>query len=287
MWLTLDDLRCAQCRAYVHPLVETCPACAAAHQSLVQEAALGPVGAVRLVEAPETQNVARSLAIRYTMKVNAIGNSSASATMVDAVAYLADALPYRIAGDALPVAENATLALGDRGLIAKARPSGAILAEIPLHAIVGVAARRGEVTVYFAPDLLSGPAAKPNPFGARSLTVGNRRGLLASKARADHFQDLATWLGVLAAAAAERRWIEIGLPAYLVELGPAAGGAGRALGTADKARPAVDSPGSAAGLSASQASVQASLVELESLRAAGLLADNEYVEKRREILARL
>ncbi len=287
MWLTLDDLRCTRCRAFVHPLVETCPSCAAPHQSLVQEAALGPIGAVRLVEAPETQGVARSLAMRYTMKVNAISDSSAGASIVDAVAYLADALPYRMTGDAVPAAENAVLALSDGSLIAKSRPSGAILAEIPLQAIVGIAAGHGEVTVYFAPDLVSGPAAKPNPFGPRSLTVANRRGLLASKARDDHFRDIATWLGVLAAAAAERRWIEIGLPAYVAELGPAAGGAGRALRALDSARPAADVPGGPAGLAESPPSIQASLVELEGLRAAGLLADDEYVEKRREILARL
>ena len=104
--------------------------------------------------------------------------------------------------------------------------------------------------------------------------MANRRGLLASRARDDHFEALAQWLGVLAAAAAERRWTEVGLPAYLAELGPAAGGTA-AGGTAGS--PLVAAP----------SSIQATLVELEGLRAAGLVAEDEYVAKRREILARL
>jgi len=100
--------------------------------------------------------------------------------------------------------------------------------------------------------------------------VANRRGLLASRARDDHFEALAQWLGVLAAAAAERRWTEVGLPAYLAELGPAAGG------------PAESPPPVGA-----SSSIQATLVELEGLRAAGLVAEDEYAAKRREILARL
>jgi len=103
------------------------------------------------------------------------------------------------------------------------------------------------------------------------LTVANRRGLLASRARDDHFEALAQWLGVLAAAAAERRWTEVGLPAYLAELGPAAGG------PAAPVAPPVAAP----------SSIQATLVELEGLRAAGLVAEDEYAAKRREILARL
>jgi hypothetical protein len=38
---------------------------------------------------------------------------------------------------------------------------------------------------------------------------------------------------------------------------------------------------------AASSSIQASLVELEGLRTAGLVAEDEYAEKRREILARL
>jgi hypothetical protein len=116
------------------------------------------------------------------------------------------------------------------------------------------------------------------------LTAANRRGFLAPKARDDHYRDLARWLGVLAAAAAERRWTEIGLPAYLVELGLAAGdpAGGPTTGSVDEAAPTAERP--AAG---SPSSIQSSLVELEQLRVAGLLADGEYAEKRREILARL
>ncbi len=294
MWLTLDDLRCPQCRAFVHPLLDACPTCGAAHPSRRQEAAAGPIGAVRLAEAPETQRVARNLTVRYTMKVNAIGNAAADATLVDAVAHLADALTYRIAGDAVPTTDNAALALRDGGLVAQVRASGALLAEIPLPAIVGAAARHGEVTVHYAAGptagAAGGPAARPSATGPLRLTVANRRGLLASKARDDHFEAFAQWLGVLAAAAAERRWTEIGLPAYLAELGPAAGGPAElpALpGDATIATSPAPTADQSAPLAASTSSVQARLVELEGLRAAGLVAEDEYAAKRREILARL
>ncbi len=224
MWLTLDHLRCPSCGAFVHPLLDTCPTCRAAHASRRDEAAAGAIGAVRLAEAPETQRVARNLTVRYTMKVNAIGDGATDATLVAAVAHLADALSYRMTGDAVQPTDDAALALRDGGLVAQRRSSGALLAEIPLRVIVGAAARHGEVTLAYAAAGAVGageaPAGVAGTSGPLFLTVANRRGLLASKARDDHFEALARWLGVLAAAAAERRWIEVGLPAYLAELGP-------------------------------------------------------------------
>jgi hypothetical protein len=304
MWLTLDDLRCSECRVFVHPLLDACPTCGAARPSRRQEAAAGPIGAARLIEAPETQHLARDLTLRYTIKVNAIGGSEPDATLIGAVAHLADALTYRITGDAVPTTDNVGLAFRDGNLIAQGRPSGALLAEIPLPAIVGTAAGHGEVMLHYAAGPTAGaasaPAGSPSAAGPLRLTVSNRRGLLASKARDDHFEALARWLGVLAAAAAERRWTEIGLPAYLAELGAAAGGpAGSPAVTGDLSprtdnptpagaggTPALAVPGTPS-LAASPSSIQATLVELEALRAAGLVAEDEYAEKRREILARL
>jgi hypothetical protein len=300
MWLTLDDLRCPTCGAFVHPLLDACPTCRAAHASRRVEAAAGAIGAVRLAEAPETQRVARDLTVRYTMKVNAIGDGATDATLFAAVAHLADALSYRMTGDAVQPTDDAALALRDGGLVAQRRSSGALLAEIPLRVIVGAAARHGEVTLAYAAAPATGageaPAGVAGTTGPLFLTVANRRGLLASRARDDHFEALARWLGVLATAAAERRWMEVGLPAYLAELGPAAGGP---ADSAPAASPRLDdtAPSSATGLipassgppagEAAPASVQASLVELEGLRTAGLVADDEYAAKRQEILARL
>jgi hypothetical protein len=291
MSLTLDDLRCPRCGAFVHPLLDACPACGAARPTWRPEAAAGPIGAVRLAEAPETQRFAQNLSTRYTMKVNTMGGSAADATLVDAVAYLADALTYRIAGDAVPTTDNASLALREGTLIAQGRPSGTLLAEIPLPAIVGTATRHGEITVHYAAGptagAAGGPAGSSGAGGPLRLTVANRRGLLASRARDDHFEALAQWLGVLAAAAAERRWTDVGLRAYLAELGPAAGGpAGSAGSPAVTGDAQLGVPG-APPVAASSSSVQATLVELEGLRAAGLVAEDEYAEKRREILARL
>jgi hypothetical protein len=161
------------------------------------------------------------------------------------------------------------------------------VAEIPLAAIVGSASRHGEVTLHYAAGpaaaRISGAPGSPGSAGPLHLAVSNRRGLLAAKARDEHFANLARWLGVLAAAAAERRWAEVGLPAYLAELGPAAWGpAGPPSALAD----AIADPGSLPA-AAAPSSVQARLVELESLRAAGLIAGDEYADKRREILASL
>ena len=300
MWLTLDDLRCPACGAFVHPLLDACPTCGAAHASRRDEAAAGAIGAVRLAEAPETQRAAQNLTLRYTMKVNTMGRSEADATMLSAVAHLADALTYRISGDAVPTTENASLVLRDGSVLAQGRPSGSLVAEIPLSVIVGSASGHGEVTLHYAsrstPARAAGVAALPGLTGLQRLTVSNRRGLLASRARDDHYEALARWLGVLAAAAAERRWMEVGLPAYLAELGAAAGGP---VDAAAAASPRLDNTALSSAIGpipvssgpplarTAPASVQASLVELESLRTAGLVADDEYAAKRREILARL
>ena len=300
MWLTLDDLRCPACGAFVHPLLDACPSCGAARPSRREEAAGGPIGAVRLAEAPETLRLAQNLTLRYTIKVNAIGHSEPDATLLSAVAHLAEALTYRISGDAVPTSEDARLVLRDGTVLAQGRPSGSLVAEIPLSVIVGSASRHGEVTLHYAagstPARAAGVAGLPAPAGPQRLTVSNRRGLLASKARDEHFENLARWLGVLAAAAAERRWMEVGLPAYLAELGPAAGGpvasaAATSSGIGDTGPSSADGPIEASSgppaREPAPASVQASLVELESLRSAGLVADDEYALKRQEILARL
>jgi hypothetical protein len=295
MSLTVDDLRCSNCGAFVHPLLEVCPSCGTARQSRRPEAAAGAIGALRLAEAPETQGVARNLTMRYTMKVNAIGSGPDDATLVEAVTRLAEAVTYRIAGDAIPDADNASLTLREESLVAEARPSGALLAEIPLAAIVGTAARHGEVTVFYAPGAAAPGAGRrtgpPATVGLVQVTVSNRRGLLAARARDDHFAALALWLAVLAGAEAERRWMQVGLPAYLAEIDPAVAGA-------TGPTPGIGQPDDAArdGRVASSASVteamtsprvQDSLVELESLRRAGLVDEEEYAAKRREILARL
>jgi hypothetical protein len=223
MWLTLDDLQCSECGAFVHPLIDSCPECGAGRLSRLGEAAAGPIGAVRLLEAPETQRMAHNITVRYTMKVNAIGGGVADPSLDDAVAHLADALTYRIGGDAVPDTDNAGLTLRDGCLIAQARPSGALLAEIPLPSILAAAAGRGDVTVHYAAPSGTGvagaPSETPTVATRRRLSVANRRGLLAQRARDAHYEDLSRWLVVLTAAAAERRWMEIGLAAYLAELG--------------------------------------------------------------------
>jgi hypothetical protein len=288
MWLTLDDLQCSECGAFVHPLIDSCPDCGVARASRLGEAAAGPIGAVRLAEAPETERMARNLTLRYTMKINVFGGSVTGATLGGAVGYLAEALPYRMVGDAVPITNQADLTLRDGALVAQVRPSRMLLAEIPLPTILAAAPGHGNVVLYYAPGP-NAPVAGPsggatNGAGPLRLTVANRRGLFVARARDAHFEDFARWLGVLTAADAERRWMEIGLAAYLAELGLAperAVPSPAAVGASESAAPA---PAPAA---TSSSAIGASLLELESLRAAGLLAEDEYSAKRREILARL
>lgn len=287
MWLTMDELRCSACDAFVHPLLDACPSCGTARSSRRLDAAAGPIGACRLVEAPETERMAYNITVRYTMKVNSIGSGAFMATLEGAVAHLADALTYRVTGDVVPATGEASLTLQDGAIVAQVRPSGALLAQIPLPSIAGAAAGRGDITLHYAAghgERTSRSAGVATPTGLVRLTAGNRRGLLAARARDDHYRDLARWLGVLATAAAERRWTEIGLPAYLVELGLSpedpAGAQTAAGGDSEASRAATPASGSSS-------NIQASLVELEQLRSAGLLGEGEYAEKRREILARL
>ncbi|MDR3546233.1 MAG: SHOCT domain-containing protein [Candidatus Limnocylindrales bacterium] len=288
MWLTLDDLQCSECGAFVHPLLESCPDCGTAHASRRDEAAAGPIGAVRLADAPETERMARNLTMRYTMKINVFGGSVAGATLGGAVGYLAEALPYRMVGDGVPITDQADLALRDGALVAQVRPSRVLLAEIPLPSILAAAPGHGSVVLYYAPGP-NAPVAGPsggatNGAGPLRLTVANRRGLFVARARDAHFEDFARWLGVLTAAAAEQRWTEIGLPSYLVELGLATPGAAVpsvAVGASASAGPAT------VPAVTSSSAIATSLQELERLRAAGLVAEDEYSAKRREILARL
>lgn len=300
MWLTLDDLRCPACGGFVHPLLDACPTCGAARSSRLHEAAAGPIGAVRLAEAPETLRLAQNLTLRYTIKVNALGRSEPNATLLTAVAHLAEALTYRISGDAVPTAEDASLVLRDGNLLAQSRPSRSLLAEIPLADIVGSVSRHGEVTLHYVagptPARAAGVPGTAGTAGLLRMTVSNRRGLLAAKARDDHYENLARWVGVLAAAAAEQRWLERGLSAYLSELGfaassPAASALVSPTGGGDipplRSDVAIGGPPGPQVDEPARSSIQASLAELEQLRAAGLVTDDEYALKRREILARL
>jgi hypothetical protein len=84
--------------------------------------------------------------------------------------------------------------------------------------------------------------------------------------------------------------VEVGLPGYLAEIDPAAGGVS---GSAPDGQPYEVTFDGGAGapapvtVVATSPHVQESLIELEGLRRAGLVDENEYSAKRREILARL
>jgi hypothetical protein len=132
---------------------------------------------------------------------------------------------------------------------------------------------------------------------------------MAPKARSDHYVTLAGWLAILAASAAEARWIAVGPAIHAAEVGLGdprlldgaadrpAPPVGELADTAGRAGAGVGEPGGPATIAGDSAStvrpadegrrVRAALEELEGLRAADLVSDDEYAAKRAEILARL
>ena len=118
--------------------------------------------------------------------------------------------------------------------------------------------------------------AHATPDGSRARSRSRTaRDCSRARARPDHYAILARWLGIVAAGAAERRWTAVGPQRHAHELGLAAAPAG---GWPD---PIAEAPATG------PSTVVDALRLLEELRAAGLVSDDEYGAKRREILDRI
>jgi hypothetical protein len=209
------------------------------------------------------------------------------------LAAIAAAVDYRvrIGGDPAGGSEHAFLEIAEADVAIRDRTAPRERARVPLEAIVALsAATRGQRADAWtglafdgrreqaAPPPLDGELvlAHATPTGLARVSLANRAGLLSPKARPDHYAILARWLGMAAAAAAERRWTKVGPGVHAHELGFAP--------APPEAAPADSlSPASAAG----QSSVADALRLLEELRVDGLVTDGEYQAKRREILARI
>ncbi len=319
MDLALADLVCPDCRSYVHPFLDLCPGCGTARSSWYLAAlADGPddpsilddVGLKRAIAEAEMSHsllAHRSGAIGAT--TSGTGDGGASSTALDeAVDGLASSITYR--GVGLPGAAEAmdvAMRAAGSGISLRDERGHVLLTVDPALLLAGTPAPRGtrrlarwsglsfEGSVELRSPSIDGGGLLltfRSPTGHQQVAVGNRRGLFANKARAEHYDSLARLLGALAAVAAEARWREIGADAYAVALGlravpesgrsPVAGSIGReATGDGSSARGLIR-PGS--GAPASARSARERLAELDDLRAANLVTEDEYERKRAEIL---
>jgi hypothetical protein len=286
----LGEVLCQGCASYVHPFLEACPICGAERASRYEAATAAPdQGLAALAADPRVSQEVAEVVLRYSLKFNA---SPSTADLHEGLGTLADALSYRFraGGDPAAGADRARLEVGEADLVVRVQHPARELARVPLDAILAASpAVRGRRADAWAGlvfeerrertslppldgDLV---VAHATPSGLGRIALANRTGLLAARARSDHYAILARWIGIVAAAAAERRWTAVGTRRHAHELGLAA------VPQGGWPSPVADPP------AASPASVADALRLLEELRGAGLLSDGEYAAKRREILHRI
>ena len=301
MQIVVDDLLCPSCLGYVHLFLDACPACGAGRAGRIESAAAeGALGAGDLLGDEATTHAAQMVTRRYALRSTGLESVG---DLRDAFQLVARSLTYRatVAADgplaALPsgstALDSATVMLVEATLEVRAGPSGRAIAVIPLEQVLAATpivkgapaaeawagARLGDRMLLPTRPLPAGDALVTfsGADGAGQLALANRRGLMASSARPDHYATLMRWIAILGAAAAETRWLAVGVPAYAAELGLADLDAPVAPADSALAAPAVAPP----------SRIRAALEELEDLRAADLVTAEEYEAKRREILARL
>jgi hypothetical protein len=255
--------------------------------------------------------------LRYSIKLNSGPPTSA---LRDGFGTVAGSVPYRVlaTGHQPATSGRAHLELAGDVLVLRERNPSNELLRLPLESIVATAHPGRGIQPggwhglefdgsHDRADLppVEGSLVVAYTSPARTARVGlaNCRGLLVAKARADHFTIVGRWLGILAAVAAEDRWMAVGPRRHAEELGLSAavpGAAGSDLapesGAADRDGRDPGHAGAAdrdgrdpghAGAAGEAAGVRAALEALEDLRGHGLVTRDEYDAKRREILARL
>jgi len=310
-WLAMatgpETQTCDACGSYVHPFLDACPTCGVTRPSTYEAAIAAPVpGYAALLADPLVAEQVRQIVVRYTMKRSWEPGAN---PVRDGLVTIAGTLAYRV------MAEGASRASSERGHVELIEDAVVVREHAPpreiqrvrLDAILAIshgdAGRRRAATwagLAFAGRLEQSPppsldgdlvVTSAGDAGLARFALANRRGFFTARARADHYEILARWLGMLAAAAAEERWTAIGPRRYAVELGLAAGFRAETRGA-----PAAGDPAEAPGVGAPRPgpqppagipSVRDALEALEELRAARLVTDDEYAAKRREILARL
>jgi hypothetical protein len=227
--------------------------------------------------------------LRYTLQR---GGGTMTTDLHVGLAAVAGSLDYRVrvGGDPGADTERGYVEITETDLVVRDRTVSRERARVPLEAILAVSpavrGRRADAWAGLVFDDRQEPWSPPPldgnlvvahaaPSGFGRFSLANRTALLAAKARPDHYQILARWLGLAAAAAAERRWTAIGPPWHAHELGLA------------PAPPAAQPEPIAEAPAPGPSTVVDALRLLEELRAAGLVSDDEYAAKRREILDRI
>lgn len=296
-----ETLSCGACGSYVHPFLGACPACGVARRSRYEDAIAAPdLGLRALLADPLVIEQVRQVVLRYTMKLN---REPEAAPVRAGLAIVANSLAYRVpaAGTRAASSETGHLDLIEDVVVIREHNPSREIHRVRLDAIlaIGYAAKGQRHADAWAGLVFDGRPEQASPpsldgdlvvthagdSGLARFALANRRGIFVARARADHFEIVTRWLGMLAGAAAEERWMAVGPRRYAVQLGLVAG-------VADETRSAAAEPDAAAraGMETTvpaTTSLRDALETLEELRAARLVTDDEYAAKRREILARL
>ena len=314
MTMTEADLFCPTCQGYVHVFLERCPACGSARGSRVAGARSDPaLGLVAVADDPLLRRKLTHLIDGYALtaprldlphKTGFEGKGGPDLTIAEGGALLVKLLVMRGYGVPPRPSEPAEvrLVLAGEEIRVQDAGGGQVGVRIPLAGVLSIVApprsglprwvgiQYGGVATLRTPSIPVGSLlvtyAADRAFG--QVSVQNRPGMFYSKARADYYTNVRRWLGLAAGDAAERRWTAVGLSRYLAEIG---------LGPAVTEEPATVAPlpetaapaetAVAAGAAAARSSTRAALEELEELRSAGLVSEDEYRRKRTEILDRL
>jgi hypothetical protein len=309
----LEIPSCSACGSYVHPFLGACPVCGVARRSRYEDALADPdLGFRTLPSDPDVTEQVRQVVLRYTMKRHREPEES---LLRPGLTIVADTVAYRVtvAGPRAASSERGHLGVTDEAVVIREKSPIREIHRVPLDAILAIGhttggQRRADAWAGLAFDDRLEQGSPPSvdgdlvvtyagDQGLERLALANRRGIFAARARDDHFEIIARWLGMLAGAAAEERWMAVGPRRYAVQLGLVAGVAddgarASAAELAPAARGGGAEPAPAGRVGAepvvtATTSVRGALEELEELRAARLVTDDEYAAKRREILARL
>jgi hypothetical protein len=285
-----DELFCQGCTSYVHPFLDACPVCGIERDALYAAATAVPdQGLASLPSNPRVTRDVSEVVLRYFLKLNSATPTENLRQGLDSVA---DALPYRtrVGGDPAAGVDHGRVEIGEADLVVREQSPARERARIPLEALLSVSPevkdRRADAWAGLAFGELRTAASLPpldgdlvithaSPAGIARVSLANPKGLLAPRARPDHFVILARWLGIVAAVEAERRWIAVGPARYAYELGLTTEQPEGGPVAADAAPPA------------GQPTVVGAMRALEELRTAGLVTDDEYAAKRQEILDRI
>jgi hypothetical protein len=285
-----DMLFCQGCTSYVHPFLDACPVCGIEREALYGAATAAPDQG--LAALPSHQRVTQDVSevvLRYFLKLN---STSPTRNLHEGLVAVADALPYRIrvGGDAAARTDRGHLEIGEADLVVREPSPAREHARIPLEAILavspGVKDRRADAWAGLAFGGMRGSTSLPPldgdlvlahaaPTGTARVSFANPKGLLAPRARPDHYAIMARWIGIVAAGEAEKRWLVVGPARYALELGLTAEVRDDGPVAAAQATPTA------------QPTVLEAMRQLEELRTAGYVSDDEYAAKRQEILGRI